>query len=116
MRAGICAGNMQLRKLRQLCERLFKLPGTPQTLSVRCPAGTVAPCNASEDAVLDDLDLQVQFNAQKWLRDDSADFPRSPCSITHVSAFDVPDSSSVGHGTLRATTEVTCEANGSGED
>ncbi len=55
-----CAGSMQLRKVRQLCERLFRLPSVPAMLSVRSQSGTVMQCHGAEDATLGDLDLEVQ--------------------------------------------------------
>ena len=53
------AGRMQLRQLRQLCAHLFRLPGPPGMLGVKSPSGAILPCEAAEDSVLGDLDLQV---------------------------------------------------------
>ena len=56
----LCAGSMQLRKLRQLCGRLFKLPASPPILCVRDLSGTLVPCCAAEDATLRELDFKVR--------------------------------------------------------
>ena len=53
------AGRMQLRQLRQLCAHLFRLPEPPGMLAVKSPSGAIPPCEAAEDSVLGDLDLQV---------------------------------------------------------
>ena len=54
------AGSMQLRKLRQLCERLFKLPSLPAVHHIQDPEGTAMQCSAAEGATLADLDVLVR--------------------------------------------------------
>lgn len=54
------AGSMQLRKMRQLCERLFKLPSLPTVLSLKDPDGSAMPCSTAEGANLADLDVLVR--------------------------------------------------------
>ncbi len=51
---------MQLRKLRQLCERLFKLPSLPAVHSVKDPEGGVMQCSAAGCATLADMDVLVR--------------------------------------------------------
>ena len=52
---------MQLRKLRQLCERLFKLPSLPAVHSVKGPEGSLMQCSAAEGATLADMDVLVRL-------------------------------------------------------
>ena len=58
-----CAGSMQLRKLRQLCERLFKLPALPAVVSIESPEGAMQSSHA-EGATLADLDIIVRPPSQ----------------------------------------------------
>jgi len=58
---GACgAENMNLRKLKQLCERLFKLPIAHQTFSAKAGAqSTLRSLGHDDEAVLGRLELQV---------------------------------------------------------
>ncbi len=53
---------MNLRKLKQLCERLFKLPAQHQALSARGPAGDgmLRSLGIDDEAVLGSFDLEVR--------------------------------------------------------
>ena len=51
---------MQLRKLRQLCERLFKLPALPAVVSIESPEGSVVQCSYADGAMLADIDIIVR--------------------------------------------------------
>ena len=50
---------MSLRKVKQLCERLFKLPAHQQALAARGPDGDPRSLGKDDESVLGSLNLQV---------------------------------------------------------
>ena len=55
------AGSMQLRKLRQLCECLFKLTSLPAVRCMKDPGGSAMQYSAAGGATLADFDVVVRL-------------------------------------------------------